>query len=67
MQLDLTSLENNAVYGLISPAGELLAVESTSSEPLFLPHPGEYQIIVGSTRGNASFDLMHRRRRRRRP
>jgi hypothetical protein len=56
MTLDLYALEDNAVFDLISPSGSLLAHESTY-EVLTLPEAGDYQIIVGGTRGNATYAL----------
>lgn len=49
MYLDITSLEDNAVFDVISPSGDILLRESVS-ERLFLPEWGDYQIIVGGTR-----------------
>lgn len=56
MTLDLYALEDNAVFDLISPSGSLLAQESTY-EAITLPETGDYQIIVGGTRGNATYSL----------
>jgi len=56
MQLELTSLENNAAFDVVAPSGLILARESTA-ETLFLPHTGDYQVIVAGTRGNASYRL----------
>lgn len=57
-QMDLTirALENNAVFDVISPSGIILLSETTE-DTLYLPETGEYQIVVGGTRGNASYDL----------
>lgn len=52
----LSSLEANAVYDVYAPGGELLAQERTGG-PVLLPEPGEIQIVVGGTRGNATYDL----------
>ncbi|MBD0334325.1 MAG: hypothetical protein ICV62_02450 [Cyanobacteria bacterium Co-bin13] len=56
MALNITSPENNAVFDVISPSGYVLARESTS-EDLLLPQTGDYQIVVGGTRGNAVYTL----------
>ncbi|NJN21662.1 MAG: hypothetical protein HC812_11385 [Leptolyngbya sp. RL_3_1] len=56
MTLDLYALEDNAVFDLVSPSGLLLAQESTF-EAIALPETGDYQIIVGGTRGNATYSL----------
>ncbi|MEM7063711.1 MAG: hypothetical protein AAF572_11175 [Cyanobacteria bacterium P01_B01_bin.77] len=56
MDLSITSLEDNAVFDVISPSGYILAREAME-ETVFLPHTGDYQVIVGGTRGNASYEL----------
>lgn len=56
MDLSITSLENNAVFDVISPSGYILAREAMD-KTVFLPHTGDYQVIVGGTRGNATYDL----------
>jgi hypothetical protein len=56
MNLKITSLENNAVFDVIAPDGKAIKQESTnwSGE---LPANGDYQIVVGGTRGNATYEL----------
>jgi hypothetical protein len=56
MVLLLVSPEDNAVLDVISPSGLVLARESTR-EDLILPQTGDYQIVVGGTRGNATYKL----------
>ncbi|MEL6776681.1 MAG: hypothetical protein AAFO06_05445 [Cyanobacteria bacterium J06597_16] len=56
MALSITSLEDNAVFDVVGPTGFVLSDEQTEGN-IFLPHTGEYTIIVGGTRGNASYDL----------
>lgn len=56
MDLLITSVEDNAVFDVISPSGYILARE-VMEETVFLPHTGDYQVIVGGTRGNASYEL----------
>jgi len=56
MKLALTSTEQNAVFDVVSPSGDILTTEA-QSETVLLPHTGEYQVIVGSTRGNATYEL----------
>ena len=56
MTVSITSLEDNAVVDVVSDSGLALAVEATSTE-IFLPHSGDYFIIVSGTRGNASYEL----------
>lgn len=56
MDLKITALENNAVFDVIAPNGQILKTEATQSS-LKLPATGNYEIIVGGTRGNASYQL----------
>jgi hypothetical protein len=61
MYTKITSLENNAVFSIKGPNGEYLQdvgeeddrTDATSD----LPYDGDYKIIVGGTRGNASYKL----------
>ncbi len=52
----ITSLEDNAVFDIHAPGRRTLAEETTdwSGE---LPRSGDYVIVVGGTRGNASYRL----------
>ena len=54
--LRITSEENNAVFDLYSPGGELFEQESRSMDGR-LPESGAYKIVVGGTRGNATYKL----------
>jgi len=56
MALSISSLEDNAAFDIISPSGTILSQE-TVEESLYLPETGRYEIIVGGTRGNATYDL----------
>jgi hypothetical protein len=56
MNLKITSLENNAVFDVIAPDGKTIKQEATTWSGK-LPANGDYQIIVGGTRGNASYEL----------
>ncbi len=56
MNLKITSLENNAVFEVISPQGQILQEEVTNWNTK-LPTNGDYQVIVGGTRGNANYEL----------
>lgn len=56
MSLSITSLEENAVFDVLSPSDEVLRRESVSEE-IVLPESGDYRILVGGTRGNASYQL----------
>ncbi len=50
------SVEDNAVFDLYAPTGERLLAEATAGH-VVAPEPGDYQIVVGGTRGNATYDL----------
>ncbi|WP_008310567.1 hypothetical protein [Leptolyngbya sp. PCC 6406] len=56
MILSISALEDNAAFDVVGPSGWVQVVEGTNEE-VFLPHTGDYQVIVGGTRGNASYDL----------
>jgi len=56
MTLSISALEQNAVFGVVAPDGSVLLNEETFIE-LELPQPGDYSIVVGGTRGNASYEL----------
>jgi hypothetical protein len=56
MTLNITSLENNAVFDLIAPNGTTLKREATSHTQT-LASTGDYQIVIGGTRGNTSYNL----------
>ena len=56
MDVSITSLEDNAVFDVIAPNGVVLSQEQTQ-ESLTLPSSGDYLVVVGGTRGNATFDL----------
>ncbi|MEM8502481.1 MAG: hypothetical protein AAF716_04945 [Cyanobacteria bacterium P01_D01_bin.1] len=56
MTLSISALEDNAVFDVISPSNMILGTELKQTE-IFLPHTGEYKIVVGGTRGNATYDL----------
>ncbi|MEB3282928.1 MAG: hypothetical protein VKK42_28810 [Lyngbya sp.] len=56
MDVNISSLEKNAVFEVIAPNGEIINSETTRTS-LTLPATGRYEIIVGGTRGNASYKL----------
>ena len=56
MSLTLQTLENNATFDVISPSGYILAF-SAINETILLPHTGDYQIVVGGTSGNTTYNL----------
>ncbi len=56
MSVSISSLENNAVFDIQAPNGKLLVSESTSWNGE-LPVNGKYRILVGGTRGNATYTV----------
>lgn len=56
MTLSITSVENNAVFDIISPQQKILKQEATSWSTK-LSATGDYRIVVGGTRGNATYKL----------
>ncbi len=56
MKLNITSLEQNAVFDIQAPNGKFLQEEATSWRGE-LPVTGDYSVIVGGIRGNASYKL----------
>jgi hypothetical protein len=56
MTLSVTALENNAVVDLIGPDGKVLKQGATTVKQV-LPATGDYQVIVGGTRGNATYEV----------
>ena len=56
MTLSISALEDNAAFGVVSPSGVILTREAVE-EKLYLPETGAYEIIVGGTRGSATYDL----------
>jgi hypothetical protein len=57
MILRITSTEDNAVFDVIPPgSGQALATEVTDWTGE-LPAAGDYTIVVGGTRGNATYRL----------
>jgi hypothetical protein len=61
MSVKITSLENNAVFQIENPHGEYLEgageTDDAMSVTVSLPDSGDYRIIVGGTRGNATYKL----------
>lgn len=56
MTVSITSLEKNAVFDIKDPNGKIIKQEVTNWSGV-LPTTGDYRIIVGGTRGNASYRL----------
>ncbi len=61
MTVKITSLENNAVFQIEGPDGEYLDGAGEMDDAMnfsgVLPAKGDYKIVVGGTRGNASYKL----------
>lgn len=56
MSVSISSLEDNAVFDIIAPNGRTLVSESDGWSGQ-LPVDGKYKIVVGGTRGNASYKV----------
>ncbi len=56
LDLDITSTEDNAVFDVFDPDGRLVADETTAAE-ITLTATGDHLIVVGGTRGNATYRL----------
>lgn len=61
MTVRITSLENNAVFQIEAPDGSFLDKAGETDDAKRwngrLPESGDYKIIVGGTRGNASYKV----------
>jgi hypothetical protein len=61
MRVRITSLENNAVFQVMDDDGNYLSGAGEDDDATNwsgkLPWKGDYKIIVGGTRGNASYKL----------
>lgn len=62
IKVKIYSLEDNAVFELQKPDGSFEAMPGDGEDTKFyqgpLPSNGDYKIIVGGTRGNATYTLM---------
>jgi hypothetical protein len=56
MNLSVTALESNAVVDLIGPDGKVLKQGATTIKQV-LPATGDYKVVVGGTRGNATYEV----------
>lgn len=56
MSVSISALEDNAVFDVVSPGGAQLASERRSWTGR-LPQDGKYRVIVGGTRGNATYKI----------
>ena len=61
MTVKITSLEKNAVFQIETPGGDYLENAGEMDDAMnwsgTLPESGDYRIIVGGTRGNATYKL----------
>ena len=53
---NISSVEENAVFTIYGPDGQMKFAETTSAN-LFLEQGGEFWIVVGSIRGNATYTI----------
>lgn len=56
MTVSISSVEENAVFDIIAPNQQTIAQDVTNSS-VVLPARGDYRIVVGGTRGNATYKL----------
>jgi hypothetical protein len=56
MTVSISSVEDNAVFDIIAPNQKTIKQEAKSWS-FVLPATGDYRIIVGGTRGNATYRL----------
>ena len=61
MTVKITALENNAAFQIKGPDGDYLEgageMDDATNVTVTLPGTGDYRIVVGGTRGNASYKL----------
>lgn len=61
MTVKVTALESNAAFQIKGPDGEYLSgageMDDATNVTVTLPQSGDYRIVVGGTRGNASYKL----------
>lgn len=61
MTVRVTALEKNAAFQIEGPNGEYLEgageMDDATNVSVRLPNNGDYRILVGGTRGNASYKL----------
>ncbi len=61
MSVRIVSLEDNAVFDVVAPPNGAEARQTLKQEAVTwsstLPETGDYQIVVGTTRGNANYRL----------
>ncbi len=57
MTLHITSTEDNAVFDVVPPGGGSALAQEVTDWTGELPGAGDYTIVVGPTRGNATYTL----------
>jgi hypothetical protein len=57
MILHITSTEDNAVFDVVPPSSDQSLAEEATDWTGELPTTGDYTIVVGGTRGNATYTL----------
>lgn len=57
LSMNITAVEDNATFEVTSPSGQPLSMDSGTTLNQVLPETGDYQISVGPTRGNASYEM----------
>lgn len=61
MSVKITSVEKNAVFSIEGPDGEYLPgageTDDATRVTASLPMNGDYKVVVGGTRGNATYKL----------
>lgn len=56
LNITITSTEDNGVFDVFDPAGNLIADEQVDVQ-VPLPLDGDYLVMVGGTRGNVTYEL----------
>jgi|GEM_PF-1061632 len=56
LTLTMASIEDNAAFDVLSP-GKAWIVDEATDAAISLPETGNYKVVVGGTRGNASYTL----------
>ncbi|MBN9420678.1 MAG: hypothetical protein J0I12_34855 [Candidatus Eremiobacteraeota bacterium] len=54
--VSISSVENNAYFDLVNPSGNLMQQEAQSAN-MRLPANGNYRLLIGSSRGNATYKV----------
>lgn len=57
LEIAISSTENNAVFAVFPPASEVPLADEVGRRKGRLEKTGDYKIVVGGTRGNATYKL----------